>query len=50
MLRFTPDWRWLVDREESRWYPTMRLFRQKAAGGWDEVVQRVVQALLQAER
>jgi len=30
----SPDWRWFVDREDSPWYPTMRLFRQRTAGDW----------------
>ncbi len=34
-------WRWLCDREDSPWYPTMRLFRQKRLGDWDEVMGRV---------
>lgn len=45
MLQFMPDWRWLLDREDSPWYPTMRLFRQKAWGDWPEVIERVAQAL-----
>jgi tetratricopeptide (TPR) repeat protein len=39
------DWRWLMDREDSPWYPTMRLFRQKAPGDWQEVFERIHQAL-----
>jgi hypothetical protein len=35
------DWRWLLDREDSPWYPTARLFRQKIRGDWDEVIARV---------
>ena len=35
------DWRWFLDREDSPWYPTARLFRQSTAGGWQEVVHRV---------
>ncbi|WP_066740586.1 methyltransferase domain-containing protein [Cupriavidus sp. D384] len=35
------DWRWHLVREDSPWYPTMRLFRNQAAGGWSEVVTRV---------
>jgi len=36
-----PEWRWLLDREDSPWYPTIKLFRQKQVGRWDEVFQRV---------
>jgi ADP-heptose:LPS heptosyltransferase len=32
-----PDWRWLLDRSDSPWYPTMRLFRHKTADGWASV-------------
>ena len=39
-------WRWLLDRDDSPWYPTARLFRQKTPGDWDGVVARVVEALL----
>jgi Tfp pilus assembly protein PilF len=35
------DWRWQTDREDNPWYPTMRLFRQKAWGDWDEVFARI---------
>ena len=35
------DWRWLSDREESPWYPTMRLFRQREWGCWKEVFQGI---------
>jgi tetratricopeptide (TPR) repeat protein len=45
MLPFKPDWRWLTDREDSPWYPTMRLFRQKSRGAWGEVIERIVAAL-----
>jgi len=45
MLQFMPDWRWHVDRDDSPWYPTMRLFRQRSRGDWDGVVGRVVEAL-----
>jgi tetratricopeptide (TPR) repeat protein len=40
-LAFVADWRWLVDRDDSPWYPTMRLFRQKERGGWSEVFSRI---------
>ena len=45
LLAFRPDWRWLLDRDDSPWYPTMRLFRQKILGAWPEVIERVVRAL-----
>jgi tetratricopeptide (TPR) repeat protein len=41
MLPFVPDWRWLLEREDSPWYPTLRLFRQQAPGAWEGVVLRV---------
>src|SRR6202012_4470181 len=34
LLPFIPDWRWLLDRDDSPWYPTARLFRQTASGDW----------------
>ncbi|MFL9923760.1 tetratricopeptide repeat protein [Herbaspirillum lusitanum] len=46
LLAFTPDWRWLKDREDSPWYPSMRLFRQPKAGDWDDVVSRMGQELI----
>ncbi len=45
LLPFAPDWRWLLDRADNPWYPTMRLFRQKKPGNWDGVLERVVQEL-----
>ncbi len=44
-LPFVPHWPWMLQREDSPWYPTMRLFRQKRWGDWDNVFQRIVQAL-----
>ncbi len=38
LLPFAPDWRWLLHRRDSPWYPTMRLFRQPKIGAWDEVI------------
>jgi hypothetical protein len=45
LLPKLPDWRWMLDRADSPWYPTMRLFRQGRAGDWGAVVQRVREAL-----
>jgi hypothetical protein len=47
LLKFAPDWRWLLGRADCPWYPTMRLFRQQAPGAWDAVVGEAVQALRQ---
>jgi len=38
---FAPDWRWLLEREDSPWYPTMRLFRQQKLEQWDDVFHRM---------
>ncbi|MGD0387895.1 MAG: tetratricopeptide repeat protein [Tepidisphaeraceae bacterium] len=45
LLPFPPDWRWLLDRADSPWYPTIRLFRQAAPGDWDGVIRRVAAEL-----
>jgi tetratricopeptide (TPR) repeat protein len=45
LLSFTPDWRWLLERNDSPWYPTARLFRQNEKRTWDDVVERVRVAL-----
>jgi len=37
LLPFIPDWRWMLNRDDSPWYPSMRLFRQKKIGKWDHV-------------
>ena len=47
MLPLVPDWRWFLDREDSPWYPSVRLFRQGRAGDWDQVMQSIHRALLQ---
>lgn len=41
LLPFSPDWRWTLSGETSRWYPTARLFRQPSLGDWDSVIERV---------
>jgi tetratricopeptide (TPR) repeat protein len=45
VLPFNPDWRWQLDREDSPWYPTMRLFRPRVRTGWQDVIQRVASEL-----
>ena len=44
-LTLAPDWRWLAGREDCPWYPTMRLFRQRRPGDWDDVFARLAAAL-----
>jgi tetratricopeptide (TPR) repeat protein len=45
LLPFAPDWRWLLAREDSPWYPTLRLFRQPKRGDWQSVVREVATLL-----
>jgi hypothetical protein len=45
MLPYVPDWRWLLDREDTPWYPSVRLFRQTAARRWDEVARRITERM-----
>jgi len=41
MLPYCPDWRWMLNRHDSPWYPTARLFRQEAYGDWHGVISRL---------
>jgi Flp pilus assembly protein TadD len=53
LLPFDPDWRWLLNRTDSPWYPSMRLFRQQTQGDWETVIAEILIALqvwLLAER
>jgi len=45
LLPFVAEWRWMLSREDSPWYPTMRLFRQESLGDWSGVIARVAEAL-----
>lgn len=45
LLPFVPDYRWMVDRSDSPWYPTATLFRQSEPGNWDEVIDKVIKKL-----
>jgi FkbM family methyltransferase len=44
-LAIVPDWRWLLEREDTPWYPSVRLFRQTAPGDWAGVMERIAAAL-----
>ena len=44
-LKHAPCWRWMLDGEDSPWYPTMRLFRQDRPGEWKRVCERMAQRL-----
>lgn len=46
LLPNAPDWRWLLDRQDSPWYPTARLFRQDTSGAWSTVIESVRESLL----
>ncbi len=50
LLPFTPDYRWMLDRDDSPWYPTMRMYRQATAGDWADVLDRVRADLSRAPR
>jgi ADP-heptose:LPS heptosyltransferase len=45
LIPYAPDWRWMRDREDSPWYPTMCLFRQPRPGDWASVIRRVAEEL-----
>jgi Tetratricopeptide repeat len=48
LIPFAPDWRWLCDRSDTKWYPSMRIFRQRAPSDWDELIDRVRNELSEA--
>jgi ADP-heptose:LPS heptosyltransferase len=45
MLKYSPDWRWLLDRKDSPWYSSIKLFRQRILGEWDDVATQIVREL-----
>jgi len=45
MLAFSPDWRWQLNRSDSPWYPSMRLFRQPKPGDWNSLISEITRAL-----
>jgi ADP-heptose:LPS heptosyltransferase len=45
LLPHAPDWRWMLHRSDSPWYPTMRLFRQPTPGNWTTVIKNITNAL-----
>lgn len=48
MLPFAPDWRWMLDRGDSPWYPSLRLYRQSALGDWGSIVSRLLDSITSA--
>ncbi|MCH7958044.1 MAG: hypothetical protein IIB63_10855, partial [Proteobacteria bacterium] len=50
LLSYAADWRWLRDRDDSPWYPTMRLFRQPRPGDWEPVIAEVREALEESSK
>ena len=41
VLKKIPDWRWMLDRNDSPWYPNMKLYRQKERDNWEEVFETI---------
>ena len=46
LIPFAPDWRWMMNREDSPWYPTMSLFRQSEMGSWGDVLRTIQEELM----
>ena len=42
LLPYLPDWRWMLDGEDTPWYTSMRLFRQKKLGEWEPVIDKII--------
>lgn len=49
LLPVCPDWRWLQEGDSTPWYPSLRIYRQKSLGDWEEVIARVIQDLQSGE-
>lgn len=49
-LNYVPDWRWMLNRLDSPWYPTMRLYRQNNLNDWDSVFKKIKQDLLKVAK
>jgi tetratricopeptide (TPR) repeat protein len=49
-LAHVADWRWLLERDDTPWYPTVRLFRQREPGQWSDVFERIAAAIMQSMR
>jgi hypothetical protein len=49
-LNHVPDWRWMLDRSDSPWYPSVRLFRQERIDDWDTVFAAMAEALSESVR
>ena len=45
LLPYSPDYRWMLDKMDSPWYPTVTLFRQPAMGDWDSVITEIRELL-----
>jgi ADP-heptose:LPS heptosyltransferase len=50
LLRYPPEWRWLLEREDSPWYPSARLFRLRKEGDWSCMAREIAAALAQMAR
>lgn len=49
LLPSVPDWRWMLDRTDSPWYPTIKLFRQPAVGNWHSAIEAITQSLRESQ-
>ena len=50
LLPYAPDWRWLLNRDDSPWYPGMRLFRQPEPNGWAPAIEQIAASLREFAR